>query len=124
MEAPWKPIFAETCWAHELGHPDILILSLLLRCWDACLTLTTSEPMDSELMTDLLAAVEQQLESPQTRYVSETLERLTAAGASEEQAREMIAKVLGEISARMLEERSPFDADAYRQTLAELGPPN
>ena len=82
--------------------------------------LTTFEPMDKELNADLLAAVEQQLVSPQTRYVAETFERLRAAGVSDDEAKQAIAELLGELSDRMLEDREPFDVESYQEALAGL----
>jgi len=77
--------------------------------------------MDDELMTDLLAAVEQQLESPQTAYVKEAFERIIATGVAENEAKKSIAEVLGVFTDRMLEEREPFDEEGYKEALAGLG---
>jgi hypothetical protein len=77
--------------------------------------------MDDELLSDLLAAVEQQIESPQTRYVAEAFERLCDSGVDPAGARRSIAEVLGVFTDRMLEDREPFDEEAYRQVLAGLG---
>lgn len=76
--------------------------------------------MEDELTADLLAAVEQQLESPQTRYVAQAFERLCTAGANPDDAKKAIAELLGELSDRMLEDREPFDVEAYKEALAAL----
>jgi hypothetical protein len=77
--------------------------------------------MDEELNADLLASVEQQLVSPQTRYVAETYERLCAAGVPADAAKQAIAELLGELSDRMLDEHEPFDVEGYKAALAGLG---
>jgi hypothetical protein len=76
--------------------------------------------MTDELLSDLLAAVEQQLVSPQTSYVAKTLERLSAAGLTVEQAKEQIALCLGEVMDEMMRSRRGFDEKAYREALAGL----
>ena len=51
---------------------------------------------DDAFINDLLAAVEQQLAAPQTRYVAKTYERLIGGGMSGQDAKERIAACLGE----------------------------
>ncbi len=75
---------------------------------------------DDAFFNDLLAAVEQQLASPQTRYVAKTLERLTARGIPEDEAKERIAEALGEETDAMYRRRSGFDEKSYRTRLDEL----
>jgi len=77
--------------------------------------------MDDELMTDLLAAVDQQLASPETAYVKEAFERIAARGMTGNEAKKPIAELLGVFTDRMLEEREPFDEEGYREALAALG---
>lgn len=77
--------------------------------------------MDDSLIKDLLTAVEQQLLSPQTRYVDATFQRLCADGLTEEEAKEEIAWCLAEAMDRMMREHRHFDEAAYREALAQLG---
>ncbi|WP_052574007.1 hypothetical protein [Haloferula sp. BvORR071] len=66
---------------------------------------------------DLLAAVEQQLAAPQTRYVAKTLQRLTAGGMSEQDAKERIAACLGEETDAMYRRKKGFDEKSYQEKL-------
>jgi len=66
---------------------------------------------------DLLAAVEQQLAAPQTRYVAKTLQRLTAGGMSEQDGKERIAACLAEETDAMYRRKSGFDEKSYREKL-------
>lgn len=76
--------------------------------------------MSDELLPDLLAAVEQQLVSPQTKYVAKTLERLVKAGLEETEARHQIALCLGEEMDAVLRNKRGFDEKAYRAALDAL----
>lgn len=76
--------------------------------------------MNDELIPDLIMAVEQQLVSPQTKYVAKTCERLSAAGLTVEQAKEQIALCLGEVMDEMMRTKRGFDEKAYRDALAGL----
>ena len=76
--------------------------------------------MNDDLLPDLLAAVEQQLTSPQTPYVAKTLTRLLKLGLEESDAKTQIALCLGEQMDTILRTRKPFDEKAYRTDLDEL----
>ncbi len=76
--------------------------------------------MNDDLLPDLLAAVEQQLVSPQTPYVAKTLARLTQLGLEETDAKTQIALCLGEEMDNLLKSRKPFDEKAYRANLEAL----
>ncbi|MES2438191.1 MAG: hypothetical protein V4584_03955 [Verrucomicrobiota bacterium] len=76
--------------------------------------------MNDDLLPDLLAAVEQQLVSPQTPYVAKTLTRLTKLGIEESEAKSQIALCLGEEMDNILRTRKPFDEKAYRVALDAL----
>ena len=77
--------------------------------------------MSDELMPDLIAAVDQQLASPQTTYVRKTLDRLTGkAGLDEAEAKEQIAICLGEQMDEVMRSKRGFDEKAYREALDEL----
>lgn len=84
--------------------------------------------MHDDLLPELIAAVEQQLASPQTPYVAKALKRLVTLGIDETEAKTQIALCLGEGMERILETRKPFDEKAYRAALDELpldhGPEN
>lgn len=76
--------------------------------------------LNDDLLADLLAAVEQQMVSPQTAYVAKTLERLCGAGHTPEKAKEQIAWCLGEVMDEMMRSRRGFDEKAYREALNGL----
>lgn len=76
--------------------------------------------MSDELLPDLLAAVEQQLVSPQTKYVAKTLERLKKAGLEDGEAKNQIALCLGEQMDEMMRTKRGFDEKAYREALDGL----
>ncbi len=76
--------------------------------------------MSDDLLPDLLAAVEQQLTSPQTRYVAKTLERLVSKGLEESEAKSQIADCLGEQLDEMMRRKRGFDEQAYRESLEGL----
>ena len=76
--------------------------------------------MNDDLLPDLLAAVEQQLVSPQTPYVAKTLARLTKLGLAETEAKTQIALCLGEEMDTLLRTHKPFDEKSYRNGLDDL----
>lgn len=76
--------------------------------------------MSDDLLPDLLAAVEQQLASPQTKYVSKTLERLVSKGLEPSVAKRQIALCLGEQLDDMMRRKRGFDEKAYREALDGL----
>ena len=76
--------------------------------------------MTDDLLPDLLAAVGQQLTSPQTPYVAKTLARLLKLGIEEAEAKTQIALCLGEEMDNILRTRKPFDETAYRASLDGL----
>lgn len=76
--------------------------------------------MNDDLLPDLLAAVEQQLLSPQTPYVAKAFARLTQLGLGELEAKSQIALCLGEEMDNILRTRKPFDEKAYRRSLDAL----
>jgi hypothetical protein len=77
---------------------------------------------DDAFFQDLLAAVEQQLASSQTRYVAKTLERLTSKGMSEKDAKERMAACLGEETDAMYRRKGGFDEKSYREKLGNIDP--
>jgi hypothetical protein len=74
----------------------------------------------SELLPDLLIAIEQQLASPQTPYVRKTLDRLIRDGLDESEAKTQIALCLGEEMDQILRKKRPFDEKSYRSSLDAL----
>lgn len=76
--------------------------------------------MSDDLLADLLAAVEQQLVSPQTEYVAKTYGRLLKAGLGEDAAKRQIALCLGEQMDEMMRTKRGFDEKSYREALDEL----
>jgi len=78
------------------------------------------EPENSELVPDLLDAVEQQLLSKQTAYVAQTFKRLIKAGLEEDEAKHQIAYCLGKTMDRMMKSGRGFDERHYQERLGEL----
>lgn len=76
--------------------------------------------MDDSLLPELVAAVEQQLTSPQTKYVAKTYERLTKLGVPESEAKEQIALCLGQEMDAAYRKRRGFDETSYKGLLNEL----
>jgi hypothetical protein len=76
--------------------------------------------MNDDLLPDLIAAVEQQLVSPQTPYVAGTFARLVKLGVEEAEAKSQIALCLGEEMDQVLRKRRGFDEKAYRSRLDGL----
>ena len=79
--------------------------------------------MNDDLLPDLIAAVEQQLVSPQTPYVAKNFTRLTKLGIEESEAKTQIALCLGEEMDNILRTRKGFDENAYRTALEALPHP-
>jgi hypothetical protein len=76
--------------------------------------------MNDDLLPDLIAAVEQQLLSPQTPYVTAALSRLVKLGLDATEAKSQIAICLGEEMDLILTMRKPFDEKSYRARLQAL----
>lgn len=76
--------------------------------------------MNDDLLPDLIAAVEQQLVSPQTPYVAKTFARLLKLGIEETEAKSQIALCLGAEMDQVVRTRRGFDEKAYRARLDEL----
>ena len=71
---------------------------------------------------ELLAAVDQQLESRDTPYVGKTLKRLIKEGMSHDEAREAIARCLAEETDKVVRGGKPFDTASYRMLLESISP--
>lgn len=76
--------------------------------------------MNDDLLPELVAAVEQQLASPQTKYVAKTLERLTKGGLADIEAKEQIAICLGQEMDATYRKRRGFDEKSYKELLNGL----
>lgn len=76
--------------------------------------------MNDDLLPDLLAAVEQQLASPQTPYVAKAFARLLKLGIEQSEAKTQIALCLGEEMDQVLRNHRSFDEKAYRDSLDAL----
>lgn len=72
------------------------------------------------LITGLLPAVEEQLDSPATPYVGKTLARLLALGEDPTEARRLIAFCLADEANRMMIDRRAFDSKRYQTLLNAL----
>ncbi|MEI6656189.1 MAG: hypothetical protein WCP45_15605 [Verrucomicrobiota bacterium] len=80
--------------------------------------------MTDDILPDLLAAVAQQLASPQTPYVAATLARLVAGCLDESEATLQMALCLGEEMDQVLRHKRGFDQAAYRAALDALPMPD
>ncbi|MFT3991152.1 MAG: hypothetical protein QM680_07055 [Luteolibacter sp.] len=76
--------------------------------------------MNDDLLHDLLAAVGQQLVSPQTQYVAKTYGRLVKLGLSSDEAKNQIALCLGEEMDEVMRKKRGFDEKSYRESLDTL----
>jgi hypothetical protein len=76
--------------------------------------------MNEDLLPELLFAVEQQLVSPQTKYVGKTFDRLVKLGLDENEAKTQIAICLGEQMENVMKRKKPFDESGYKASLDEL----
>ena len=74
----------------------------------------------SEILSGLIQAVGEQLQSPQTDYVRTAYERLSALGFNDARIREEIADCLGEELDEMLALHRLFDEKNYRRLLDQL----
>lgn len=79
-----------------------------------------ADRMNDELLPELVAAVEQQLASPQTKYVAKTFERLTKGGLADAEAKEQIALCLGQEMDASFRKRRGFDEKSYKELLSNL----
>lgn len=68
----------------------------------------------------LLQALDDQLNSSETPEVRAELQRLTAAGIKEKEAKEMMATILAFHIARLMRSEKPFDYAAYLAELRKL----
>ena len=76
--------------------------------------------MNDDLLPDLIAAVEQQLTSPQTPYVAKAFTRLVQLGIPEAEAKSQIALCLGEEMDQMVRKQRSFDEKSYSASLDAL----
>lgn len=73
------------------------------------------------LYEDLIPAVEQQLASAETPFVSKTLQRLIEKESLEEdEAKKLVAECLGLVVDHMYKTKEAFNAKLYEQLLKEL----
>jgi hypothetical protein len=79
-----------------------------------------AQRMNDDLLPELVAAVEQQLASPQTKYVAKTFERLTKGGLADAEAKEQIALCLGQEMDASFRKRRGFDEKSYKELLSNL----
>lgn len=76
---------------------------------------------ETDLVSSLLPAVEQQLDSPETPFVKKTFLRLSENDDySQDDALHMIALCLADESNRMFIEKRAFDISRYQSLLTDL----
>ncbi len=75
---------------------------------------------EENFVEKLVPAVEQQLESNDTRYVKTTFDRLVTNGEVAEEAKMLIALCLADESNRMFIDKRDFDVDRYQELLNAL----
>ena len=75
---------------------------------------------EDDLVKNLVPAVREQLESPDTRFVKKAMERLLADGEESSEAEMMIALCLADESNRMFIDKRDFDLKRYQELLDAL----
>lgn len=76
---------------------------------------------ETDLITSLVPAIQEQLKSKDTPYVKKAYERiLTFEDIDEEEALKMLALCLADESNRMFIDRRDFDVERYKQLLDAL----
>ncbi|MEO8613598.1 MAG: hypothetical protein ABI600_00530 [Luteolibacter sp.] len=76
--------------------------------------------MNKDLRDDLVAAVDQQIVSPETPYVGKTYHRLLKLGLGEVPAKLQIVYCLCEEMEQIMKKPRSFDESAYRKALDTL----
>jgi hypothetical protein len=74
----------------------------------------------NEILEDALFAVEQQLQSEETKYVKECFEKLIETGKSEKEAKEKIAEALLKEADYVHANKTEFSEERYREYLKEI----
>ena len=74
----------------------------------------------SEIISDALFAVDQQLNSEETIYVRECFEKLINLGKSEKEAKEKIAAALLKEADYVHAKKVEFSEERYRENLNEI----
>lgn len=75
---------------------------------------------ETDLVSSLTPAVEQQMDSEQTPFVRETYARLVENEFSDEEAKKAIALCLADESNRMYIDKRDFDLQRYEELLDAL----
>ncbi len=75
---------------------------------------------EESLVSNLVPAVEQQMESDQTPFVKKTYDRLVESGEEEGEAKLLIALCLADESNRMFIDKRDFDLKRYQELLERL----
>lgn len=76
--------------------------------------------MNKEIIDDLIFAVEQQIESDETRYVKEIYDSLLKKGVSEKESKLMIGRALLREADYIHSKGGEFSQERYRDYLKEL----
>ena len=75
---------------------------------------------EDDLVKNLVPAVREQMESPETPFVKKAMERLISDGEDETEAEMMIALCLADESNRMFIDKRGFDLKRYQELLDAL----
>ena len=75
---------------------------------------------EENLVSNLVPAVEQQMESEQTPFVKKAYDRLVKAGEEQEESKMLIALCLADESNRMFIDKRDFDLKRYQELLEKL----
>ena len=75
---------------------------------------------EDDLVKNLVPAVREQMESPETPFVKKAMERLISDGEDEAEAEMMIALCLADESNRMFIDKRGFDLKRYQELLDAL----
>lgn len=74
----------------------------------------------NEILEDALFAVEQQLQSEETKYVKECFEKLIETGKSKKEAKEKIAEALLKEADYVHAKKVEFSEERYRENLNDI----
>lgn len=75
---------------------------------------------ETDLITSLIPAIQEQLKSKDTPYVKKAYDRLIAEEIAEEETLQMLALCLADESNRMFIDKRDFDVTRYQELLDAL----
>ena len=79
-----------------------------------------TEQPNERLRAAMLEVVDRQMSTGEPRETSETYQRLLDSGHSDEEARRLIAIVVGDETLRVIKEESPYQPERFARLLNKL----